>query len=305
MKWKIVLAFAALYFIWGSTYIAILYAIKDIPPFFMSSARFLFAGTILFVWSRWKGDKAPGLIAWKKNSVYGILMLFGGTVSVTWAEQYLPSSLASIIVTAVPFWFILLDKKQWSYYFSNKMILAGLLVGFIGVAMLLSHEKSNDAQSVDSGTRFFAAVFIIFGNIAWVTGSLLAKYNPTNCSLTMNGGMQLLAAGGFSAIVGTVGGEMSAVHVSQISVSSWLGLAYLAIVGSIVAYLSYLWLLKVRPPAQVSTYVYVNPIVALLLGAGLAGEKITGWQILALGIILGGLLLVNIPSYLKLKRTSI
>lgn len=294
-QWTVLLAFAAIYIIWGSTYLAILVAIRDIPPFLLSAVRFLIAGLLLMGWCLSKKQPLPGWPAIGKNVLYGILMLFGGTVSVTWAEQYLPSSLAAIIVTSVPFWFVLLDKKQWSYYFSNKLIIAGLLIGFAGVAVLVGFGPSTTGSKV--GNLFLISILaIIVGDIASTIGSLYAKYRPAGDNLLMNGSIQLLATGLFTGIISLLAGDHRRIHWSQVSPASWLGLLYLIVMGSLVAYLSYLYLLKVRPAAQVSTYVYVNPVVALVLGALVAGEPVGAVQIIALLIILGGLWLVNLPK---------
>lgn len=298
-QWTVLLAFAAIYIIWGSTYLAILVAIKDIPPFMMSAVRFLTAGLLLLGWCVAKKEPKPTLQAIGKNTICGILMLFGGTVSVTWAEQYLSSGLAAIIVTSLPFWFVLLDKKQWSYYFSNKMIIAGLLIGFAGVAILVSFGKETNGITGGTGKQLTAILSIIAGGIAWTIGSLYSKYRPASNSLLMNGSIQLLATGVFTGIVSIAVGEHQDMVWTQVSVDSWLALLYLITMGSIVAYLSYLYLLKIRPAAQVSTYVYVNPIVALLLGALVASEPITWLQVIALAVILSGVFLVNMPKYVQ------
>jgi len=296
-KWTIVLAFAAVYIIWGSTYLAIRLGIRDIPPFLLSSIRFLVAGIALFAWCLWKKGPMPSRKDIGKNAICGALMLFGGTVSVTWAEQYIPSSVAAIIVTSLPFWFVLLDKKQWSYYFSNKLIIAGLLIGFLGVVLLMSFGPANTADNISSNKKLAGSLVIVAGGIAWTIGSLYSKYRPSQSSLLMNGSVQLLATGIFTGIISVASGEPQKMDWSQVQFSSWMALLYLATMGSIVAYLSYLYLLKMRPAAQVSTYVYVNPVVALLLGALIASEPIGWWQVIALVIILCGVLLVNMPKY--------
>src|ERR1044072_5005503 len=135
-NWKCIVAFAVVYFVWGTTYLAILFAIKDIPPFLMSAMRFLLAGIVLYIFCLAKNERHPDYTSFLKIMFRGILMLVGGTVSVTWVEQYLPSGTTAIIVTSVPFWFVLLDRKQWSNYFSNKILIIGLIVGFIGVGFL-------------------------------------------------------------------------------------------------------------------------------------------------------------------------
>jgi drug/metabolite transporter (DMT)-like permease len=305
-KWTIVLAFAAVYIIWGSTYLGIQLGLRDIPPFLLSSIRFLLAGVVLLAWCLWKKDPMPSRKDIGRNAICGALMLFGGTVSVTWAEQYIPSSVAAIIVTSLPFWFVLLDKKQWSYYFSNKLIIAGLLVGFLGVVLLMSFGHTNTADNINSNKKLAGSLVIVAGGIAWTVGSLYSKYRPSQSSLLMNGSIQLLATGIFTAIISIAAGEPQKMDWSLVQFSSWMALLYLATMGSIVAYLSYLYLLKMRPAAQVSTYVYVNPIVALLLGAVIASEPIGWWQVIALLIILSGVFLVNMPKYAETftKKTA-
>ena len=296
-KWKVLLAFAALYIVWGSTYLGILVALESMPPVLLAACRFLIAGTLLFAWCRIKKIPMPSLDSIKRNALAGILMLFGGTVSVTWAEQYLPSSLAAIIVTSLPFWFVLLDKKQWPVYFSNKMIIGGLLIGFAGVIILVGFQHPPHIKNVTPGQQIAGALVIIGGGIAWTIGSLYSKYKPATDNLVMNGSVQLLCSAVFTIVVSVFMGEVSSFSFEQVTVRSWFALFYLALMGSIVAYLSYLFLLKVRPAAQVSTYVYVNPIVALLLGSLLVNEPITWLQVIALAVILGGVLLVNLARY--------
>src|SRR6266700_3169500 len=194
-KWAVFLAFTAIYIVWGSTYLAIFVAVKDFPPFLMTALRFLLAGSLLFTWCLWRKEPMPSALSVGKNAIYGILMLFGGIGSVSWAEQYLPSSLAAIIVTAVPFWFILLDKKQWSLYFSNKMIIAGLLLGFAGVIILVSFQHVSQVKSVTTREQIMGSLFILAGGISWTIGSLYSKYRPAGSSLLMNGSIQLLATG--------------------------------------------------------------------------------------------------------------
>ena len=300
-QWKIILAFSAIYIIWGSTYLAILWVISDIPPLLMSGIRFIAAGTILLGWCLWKLEKLPDYKSFRKNAICGILMLFGGTGGVAWSEQYVPSGLAAVIVTTVPFWFILLDRKKWSSYFSNKLIIPGLLSGFAGV-MLLSGFGSHDFlihYATDKTT--LGILVIIAGGIAWTAGSLYSKYHGSQGSVTMNAAVQLLVAGIFSVSVSLVSGESRHFNFASVPASAWLSLLYLVAAGSLFTYLCYLWLLKVRPPAQVSSYVYVNPVVAILLGALFAGEKITTVQIISLAMIITGVLLINRSGF-KGKR---
>ena len=298
-QWKIALAFAAVYVIWGSTYLAILLCIKTVPPFLMTAIRFTGAGCILFVWRYWKGDKVPNLKSVRQNGLTGILTLGGGVGSVGWAEQYLPSSLAAIIVTAVPFWFVLFDRKQWSFYFGNKLILVGLLLGFSGVAILVGFSHPGQQLVRNDHMQLIGSLVIMLGGIGWTIGSLYSKYVVTGNTILMNAGIQFLVAGLFSILLSLLTGEWKDFHFSQISGESWLALFYLMTMGSLVAYLAYIWLLGKKPAAQVSTYVYVNPVIAVLLGAWLANEQITWLQVTALGVILFGVVMVNLPRYKK------
>jgi drug/metabolite transporter (DMT)-like permease len=297
-KVMVALAFAAIYILWGSTYIVILVAIRDLPPFLMSALRFLFAGALLYAWCLWKNEPLPHASSIKTNAICGILLLFGGTVSVAWAEQYLPSSLAAIIVTAVPFWFVLLDKKQWPVYFSNKLLIGGLMLGFVGVVLLVSIDQPQHPLANTSRQKQLIAILgLMCGGIAWSFGSLYSKYKPTGSSVLMNASMQLLLAGVFTLLVSLFTGEWNTFSFREVEHGAWMALAYLVVFGSLITYLSYLWLLKVRPAAQVSTYVYVNPVVALLLGIVFMNEHITWVQVVSLLIILSGVLFVNTARY--------
>lgn len=303
---KIVLAFAAIYIIWGSTYVAILFAVHDIPPLLMSGLRFMMAGILLFCWCAWKGENFPGYSSFLKNSFCGILMLLGGTGALAWSEQYIPSGLAAVIVTTVPFWFVLLDKKQWSFYFSNKSIIPGLLVGFAGVLLLLFFNTSdNNTPAIYSGKSLLGILVIILGGIAWTTGSLYSKYKPTGDPLLVNATVQLLAAGIVSFLISIFTGESRDFSFTTVSKNAWLALLYLIVAGSLVAYLCYLWLLKVKTAAQVSSYVYVNPVVAVLLGALIAGETVTPVQRVSLLLILLGVWLVNLPKYKTISKPTL
>jgi len=301
-KWKIILAFAAVYIIWGSTYLAIVFALTDIPPMLMSGMRFFLAGVLLYGWRVVvKKEKQPGLASLSKNALCGILMLSFGIGSLAWAEQYISSGLAAIIVTSLPFWFVLLDKRQWPFYFSNKIILIGLLVGFAGVLLLITFGKSPQVSS--SHAKQLAGMLVLLaGGIAWTLGSLYSKYKTVSSSVTMNTSLQLMSAGVFSTLISVASGESKNFSFAQIHMPAFAALLYLAIVGSLITFLCYVWLLHKLPPAQVSSYVYVNPVVAIILGAIIGKEVITGVHVLSLTIILCGVLLINLPNYKIVRR---
>ncbi len=290
----IIAAFAGLYIIWGSTYLAIFIAIKTIPTFFLIAIRFIIAGMLLLSYSFIKGEKLPPAKSVMHIGIGGLFMLLIGNGALSWAEQYIPSGLSAIIVASVSLWFVVLDKRQWSFYFKNKLVVAGILVGFGGVFLLFSGKGS--VNIFGNKMQLIAFLVLILGNISWVIGSLYFKYKKVEGSTTMKAALQMLIAGFTGLVVAMLTNEHHHFSLADISMESWLAVAYLVIMGSLVGYISYIWLLSVRHPAIVGTYAYVNPLVAVLLGYFILGEAITLHQIFALIIILAGVILVNFSS---------
>jgi drug/metabolite transporter (DMT)-like permease len=293
-KLIIILAFASLYLIWGSTYLGIMIAIKSIPPFFMVAARFLGAGIILFTWCLFQGEKLPSFKTFCTIGLGGILMLFLGNGAVTWSEQYVPTGLAAIVVASVPLWFVLLDKKHWKYNFSNKFIIAGIIVGFAGVLMLFTGKGSIDLSG--SKMKVISFFVLIVGTIGWAVGSLYSKYKVVEASTSMKVAVQMIVAGIVGVLAAILRNEQKDFVMSNVSWPSIIALLYLVIMGSLVAYMSYIWLLSVRPASLVGTYAYVNPVVAVFLGWLILDEAITTQQVVALVVILAGVILVNFSS---------
>lgn len=296
-KGLIIAAFAALYIIWGSTYLAIKFAIVDIPPFFLVAARFLSAGAVLLAGCLYKGEKLPSIKSLLLISVGGVLMLFVGNGAVSWSEQYVPSGLAAIVVATVPLWFIILDKKQWKYHFSNKRIIAGVLIGFAGVMMLFS-DKGSVSLSAEP-LKLLSFFVLIAGTIGWAIGSLYSKYKTVEGTVTMKAAIQMIAAGIVALLVALATHQQDHLILSKISLEAILALLYLIIMGSLVGYMSYIWLLSVRPASLVGTYAYVNPIVAVFLGWLFANEPITLAQAIALIVIVAGVVMVNLRKETK------
>lgn len=287
----VVAAFAALYVIWGSTYLAIFIAIKNIPPFLMAGTRFLIAGLLLYTWCRLKGQPTPDLRSIAKISISGILLLFIGNCGLVWVEQYLPTGLAAIMIATVPLWYVLLDKHQWKFHFANKQIILGLLIGFAGVLSLFTGKDSFNFYA--DKMKLISFFVLVFGSICWVIGSLYAKYKPSNGSTGMKAAVQMMAAGILSLVTGISSGELHQFSWGNVSTQSMMALLYLITFGSLIGYMSFVWLLSVRPPSLVGTYAYVNPVVAIFLGWLIANEPITWHQVLALTIILAGVIIVN------------
>ncbi|MBS1564999.1 MAG: EamA family transporter [Bacteroidetes bacterium] len=299
----VIAAFAAVYILWGSTYLAIFVALDDIPPFLLVSFRFLIAGILLYGWCRVKGEPTPPLASVRTTSVAGIITLFLGTGSLIWSEQQLPPGLAAIIVATVPLWFVILDKHQWKFHFSNKFIIIGLLIGFAGILTLFIGKPAPDKPAVtDGGNRLLSIIILLIGSVAWAAGSLYSKYKPAEGSSSMKAAIQMMAAGLISLIPAFALGEHHRFSLSHVSFSAMAGVLYLVTFGSLIGYIAYVWLLSVRPPSLVGTYAYVNPVVALLLSSLFGKELITSHKLLALGIILAGVIIVNFSKE-KIKKS--
>ena len=297
--WKVALAFVAIYIIWGTTYMAIAFGLKGFPPFILSAFRFFIAGVLLFLFCKIKNYKIPSLRIIVPSSVSGVVALVGGSGLVTWAEQYVGTGYAATIVAVEPFMFILFERKLWSFYFSQKPIIAGLVIGFVGLVLF---SYSSVIQAGAENMQLIGNLVLIISAVLWVAGSLYGKkINTESFSNTMITSIQLIAAGIFSGFLALLAGEWSQFSLQNISSEAWAGLVYLITMGSMVAFLAFTWLMTIRPPALVSTHTYVNPVVAVLAGWLLAGETFTGIQIIGLVIILIGVLLTKLPEYKESK----
>jgi drug/metabolite transporter (DMT)-like permease len=298
-KGLVLTAFIALYLIWGSTYLANLYAIKSIPPFIMGGTRFFAAGLILFVWCMAKGENLPPVTSIVKISICGILMLSIGTGAVIWVEQYIPSGLTAVIVATVPLWFVVMDKREWSMYFSNKWIIIGLLIGFFGVLLLFMGKGT--VNFAKNRMQLIGFIILTAGSISWAIGSLYSKYQVTVGSTAMKASIQMMSAGIVSFLFAALANEYHDFAISSVTMESIKAVLYLITFGSLIGYISYIWLLSVRPPSLVGTYAYVNPVVAVFLGWLIASEKISMQQIVALSVILAGVIMVNFSKENKKK----
>jgi drug/metabolite transporter (DMT)-like permease len=299
-KSKIIAAFAAIYIIWGSSFYGVLTALKSFPPFLMSALRFLIAGIALLIVCAVKKEPWPNAADLKKNMFCGIVLFMGGVVTVAWAQQFIPSSFASIIITT-PFWFVILDKKQWAFYFSDKWLIMGLILGLLGVILLLGNRAGRVGIG-DEKAQLMSILLIIFGSFLWVSGSLYLKYQTLKTSSYVNTCIQLLTAGIVCFVVSWARQEPQNLDIQHVQTASVVAIFYLSLVSSLITFMAYMWLIKVRPPAIVSTYSYVNPVVAVLLGWGFAGESMSVVQILGLFIILSGVFLVNFQKYKTLQE---
>lgn len=305
-KWLVPVAFANIYFIWGLTFIAISFGLKGFPPFLLSGFRFFAAGLLILGYLSVKGEKGNSLSNWRKNAITGILILTAGTGLVGWGEQYVSASEAAIAIATGPFWFIAIDRKNWKNYFADKWIPIGLGLGFLGLIFFLKGSVVSQSTPIATSfsLRITAFLVLALSSVAWVLGSLYSKNNTANQSTFMNISQQLIAAGIASFLVAFFRDEWSEFSFVNIPASAWLGLFFLIFFGSVVAHISYIWLLSVRNPALVSTHTYINPIVTVFAGWFIANETINTSQLFGLFIILFGVLLTNVTKYFKLSSRS-
>ena len=289
----VIVAFATVYLVWGSTYFFIQKAVHDIPPFIMGAMRFIAAGVIMMAWCIAKGEKLWNAKQVMVASIAGCLLLFIGSGAVIWAERKLPSSLVAVLVSSSALWFVILDKPKWKENFGSGYIITGLAVGFVGVVLLFSEGVSEAFSSTGSLAQVTGLLVLVAGCISWAGGSLYSKYKGSGTAL-VNTTWQMLAAGLAFFLFSFIAGEWSSFTVASVSNVAWWSMIYLVIMGSLAGYSAYVWLLQVRPATQVSTYAYVNPVVAVLLGVLLAGEKMSMIQVAGLAIILASVVLINI-----------
>lgn len=283
-------ALIAVYLIWGSTYLAIRYAVETMPPFLMAAVRFIISGGFLYALRRFGGDPAPKAVEWRSAMIIGIFLLVGGNGGVVWAEQFVTSSLAALLVATVPLWMVLMDAFRPAGHRPGLPAVAGILIGFGGVVLLIRSV----AGSADT-TNLLGAAALILASLAWSIGSLYGRNARLPASQLLGTAMEMLAGGVALLLVATIAGEWSDLDIATVSRRSLLALVYLTVIGS-SAFVAYVWLLRVAPTPLVATYAYVNPLVAVLLGYFLAQEPMTVRTLLAAALIIGSVALVSIPQ---------
>lgn len=286
----IIIAFAILYIVWGSTYFFIMKAMQGFPPFLLGGIRFMVAGLIMLAWCLWRKENLFE-VDLRIALTTGVLLLFIGNGAVIWAEKTVPTSLAAILVSSAPLWFVLLDKPKWNKNLKNKKIIVGLLIGLAGVVLLFSKQLGGLLKG-NATTEVAGLGILLVGSISWAGGSLFSKYKSKG-SAVVNTTWQMLAGAAVFMIVSASAGEWNTFQWNEVSNDAWLSMLYLIFFGSIAAYSAYVWLLEVRPATQVSTYAYVNPVVAVLLGVFFAGEVLHTLQLVGLAVILISVVVIN------------
>src|ERR1700737_817325 len=299
-KLSIILAFAGIYLIWGSTYLGILFAIQSIPPLLMAGARFLLAGIILYAVARMSGAPRSRPIEWRSALIVGACLLLGGNGGATLSEQYVPSGLAALLVATVPIYIALLS---WFFGMSKRpsaITWAGLAGGFVGVGVLIGPALRFKATG-ESPQAWIGMSILLCSSLIWSAGSLYSRHAHNAPSLFLAASQHMLCGGALLLIAGIATGELRHFHPHQITTQSLVAFVYLVLIGGIIGYVSYAWLLRHCEPAKVATYAYVNPIVAVLLGAMFAHESLSLRTLVAAGLIIGSVALVITSQQLRPK----
>jgi drug/metabolite transporter (DMT)-like permease len=285
---RIAAAFGAVYVIWGSTYLAILFAIETLPPFLMAGTRFVIAGAALYVWLRTRGTPTPVRVEWRSAAIVGVLLLLGGNGGVVWAEQHVASGVAALLVATVPLWMVLLEWARAGGERPGGAVGVGLALGTVGMLVLVGPDGFIAGERVDT----VGAGVLVFASLSWATGSIYSRSARLAPGL-MSTAQQMLVGGAALLLLGVLIGEPGRLDIGGASPRSLLALLYLIVFGSLIGYSCYVWLLRVSTPAKVSTYAYVNPLVAVVLGWLFAGESLSARIAVAALIIVGGVLVIT------------
>jgi drug/metabolite transporter (DMT)-like permease len=275
------LPLGAVYVIWGSTYLAIREAVLTLPPLLMAAVRFLVAGGVLYAWAIRRGDREgdrPGWPQWRAASIVGILLLLVGNGGVVLAERSVPTGIAALVIATIPLWMAMIDRVFFGQRLAPQAI-AGLVLGFSGLGLLVG---GTGGGRLDAG----GMIILLCAAIGWSIGSMYSKNAPLPSRPLVATALEMLAGGAALVVAGAIHGEFAHIHPELFSLASLLALAYLIVFGSLVAFSAYVWLLRAAPISLLSTYAYVNPVVAVLLGWIFLSERITGRTLLAGAVIL-------------------
>lgn len=290
MKTKIWTALVILYFVWGSTYLAIRFAVETIPPFLSAGIRFLIAGAILYIWRKAAGDPTPTKGQWRSTAIVGLFLLLGGNGLVSFAEQSVPSGVTALIIGSMPLWLVGIEAIRPGGVKPSWLSILGLLTGFGGIFLLVGpNELVSDGHSLDP----LGVGILLTAAFLWSVGSIYSRGADMPKSSLMGTGAQMLTGSASLFLVSGLTGEWEGFSLTEVSLNSWLALLYLIAIGALVGFVAYGWLLQNAPVSLVATYAYVNPLVAVFLGAWLADEIIHARILIAGSIIIGSVVLIN------------
>ncbi len=294
MRFKILLAFAAIYLIWGSTYLAIAFAVRELPPFLLGGARNIIAGGILYLWLRFRGAPRPDASRWREALIVGLLLLGVAHGAVTWSGRREPSGVVALVVSLVPLWLLVLgwlaERRVRPSYFD----LAGVTLGLIGILLLVAPWGSTAAAVSGLGL-----IVLLVSTFAWSLGSLYSRALPPRPAPVLGTAMEMLVGGVALLLLSAVVGEWGTVDAARFTLRGVLSFGYLIVFGSIIGFSAYKWLLTRVRPALVGTYAFVNPVVAVLLGTLFAGEHLTLRLITAMLLIVSAVAMISLRPYLR------
>jgi drug/metabolite transporter (DMT)-like permease len=285
-------ALGTLYLVWGTTYLGIRYAIEGIPPFLMAGVRFLVAGTIMYVWARLSGLPRPSRQDWKTGALMGLFIILGGNGTISMAELYVPSGLTALMIGTVPVWMVLLDWLAFKGKRPSLKVAAGLVLGLAGIILLAGPGRLAATQR----GSWIGLALLLTATLSWSYGTLTARSARLFDFPLMATALEMLTGGVFDVATGTALGQWNDFHPELVSLRSLAALAYLILVGSVVGFTCYVWLIKKVSPAVISSYAYVNPVVAIFAGWMVAGEQLNARILSATGIIIAGVALVTLGS---------
>lgn len=287
--WLVLAAFAAVYLIWGSTYLGIKLAVDSIPPFLMAGSRFVVSGALLYGVMRWRGAARPTRAEWKSAAIIGAALLLAGNGGVTWAEQTTPTGLTALIIAATPLWILLADWIRPGGRAPSGSTLLGLAIGFVGVSLIVLSRDAEGTRLVPS----LSALVLALASMCWAAGSIYARQTPKPASALTGIALQMIVGGGLQLLTGVLTGEVADFHPTALTSTSLWAWVYLTFIGSLVGFTAYVWLLEVSTPARVSTYAYVNPLVAVLLGHVVLNEPVPRLVALAGALVLVAIVLIT------------
>lgn len=288
-KWKALLAFATIYFVWGSTFLAIRIGVREVPPFLLAAIRFIVAGLILYGWMIARGERGPSRRQWTSVCLVALLIFVLDYGLLFWAERRVPSGVAAVMMATIPVFMALSEVVLLATQRLTVRLVLALLLGLGGVAVVMNRSLALGGAPIDRA----GALALLIAPICWAIGSVLSRVLPLPSSKVMSSGAQMLAGGVFLALTSGLLGEFHDFHPGIVSRAAWLSLLYLIVAGSIIAYTAYVWLLQHESPSKVSTYAYVNPVVAVLLGCFLGGEDLSLRTILGTILVLVSVVVIT------------
>lgn len=285
----VAMALGAIYLVWGSTYMAIRVAVESMPPFVMAAGRFLLSGTLLYLFLLLRGVPKTTTRQWLDNSIIGTLLLLGGNGLVAWAEQFIPSGIAALLIGAGPFFIVLTDWAWPGGERPTKLTVGALFLGLIGVAWLAAPWEQTAESSLHPG----GILAIMSACVFWAIGSIYSRHAKSGARPVMAAAQQMLGGGTALALVSLLTGDFARLHLASITPRSWLAFSYLVTVGSLVGFMTFVWLMKNVKPALAATYAYVNPIVAVFLGWWLLDESLNSRTFVSTVIIITSVVIIT------------